>query len=134
MNTFYHYDSFSTLVFPIKASYQEADVIRGFIAIRLLREINGRVGFIPPNGDTYNLIKEKQFHRNMTKLALDLDSWVCNNEKKDLKGLIEIILVIFFNHLLIMLRFKSLFCRLHKNVGNEKTLKQVRSVILLFVD
>ena len=88
MNTFYQYDSFWTLVFPIKAGYQEADVIRGFIAIRLLREINGRVGFIPPNGAAYNLIKEKQFPRNVTKLALDLDSWVCNNEKKDLKGLI----------------------------------------------
>ena len=48
-NTFYHYDSFFTLIFPLNVTFRECDILRGYIAIRLLQEINGRVSFMVPN-------------------------------------------------------------------------------------
>ncbi len=48
-NTFYHYDSFFTLIFPLNVTFRECDILRGYISMRLLQEINGRVSFMVPN-------------------------------------------------------------------------------------
>lgn len=48
-NTYFHYDSFWTLLFPLNVTFRECDIFRGYIATRLLQEIDGRVGYWPPN-------------------------------------------------------------------------------------
>jgi hypothetical protein len=48
-NTFYHYDSFFTFIFPLNVTFRECDILRGYISIRLLQEINGRISFMVPN-------------------------------------------------------------------------------------
>ena len=87
-NTFYHYDSFFTLIFPLNVTFRECDILRGYIAIRLLQEINGRVAFMPPNAfqirNSHNYHKdyldEKRLYESIYKFVKDLDEWVCTGK------------------------------------------------------
>jgi hypothetical protein len=90
-NTFYHYDSFFTLIFPLNVTFRECDILRGYISIRLLQEINGRVAFMPPNAlqirNSHSFhkdyLEEKRLYESIYKFVDDLDKWTC--EKDTLK-------------------------------------------------
>ena len=85
-NTFFHYDSFFTLTFPLNTTNREVDILRGYIQIRLLNEINGRVSFMPPNAiqirnaHSYHkdFLEEKRLYENIYKFVDDLDKWKCD--------------------------------------------------------
>ncbi len=84
-NTFFHYDSFFTLIFPLKTTMREVDILRGYISIRLLNEINGRVSFMPPNAfqvrnaHSYHkdYLEEKRLYERIYSFVSDLDTWKC---------------------------------------------------------
>ena len=90
-NTFYHYDSFFTFIFPLNVTFRECDILRGYISIRLLQEINGRVAFMPPNAlqirNSHSFhkdyLEEKRLYESIYKFVDDLDKWTC--EKDTLK-------------------------------------------------
>jgi len=85
-NTFYHYDAFFTLIFPRNTTDRECDILRGYIAIRLLREIDGRVSFMPPNAfqirniHSYHkdYLLEKRLFERIYEFVRDLDEWSCH--------------------------------------------------------
>lgn len=84
-NTFYHYDSFWSLVFPLKVTFRECDILRGYISIRLLQEINGRVSFMAPNAVQFrnshsfhkDYLEEKRLYESIQKFVKDLNDWKC---------------------------------------------------------
>lgn len=91
-NTFFHYDSFWTLIFPRNVSFREVDILRGYIGIRMLQEIDGRVAFLSPNAirikksDSYNndYLQYTRLYKSIHQFVVDLDKWVCN--KDNIKG------------------------------------------------
>ena len=93
-NTFFHYDSFWTLVFPRNVTFREVDILRGYIAIRMLQEIDGRVSYLAPNAiqirnaHSYHkdYLDEKRLYESILRFVTDLDEWACK-EKSTLKGL-----------------------------------------------
>lgn len=90
-NTFFHYDSFWTLIFPRNVTFREVDILRGYITIRMLQEIDGRVAFMAPNAvqirnaHSYHkdYLQEKRLYESILKFIVDLDEWEC--EAKQLK-------------------------------------------------
>jgi hypothetical protein len=85
-NTFWAYDSFFLLIFPMNTTFREVDILRGYISIRLLNEINGRVSFMPPNAiqirnaHSYHkdYLDEKRLYESIYKFVYDLDKWTCD--------------------------------------------------------
>jgi hypothetical protein len=98
-NTFYHYDSFFTLIFPLNVTFRESDILRGYISIRLLQEIDGRVAFMPPNAlqirNSYNFhedyLEEKRLYENIKTFVKDLDEWKCTAKENVKDCVIECI-------------------------------------------
>jgi hypothetical protein len=92
-NTLFHYDSFWSLVFPSMVTFREVDILRGYIAIRLLQEMDGRLGFIAPNAfqirnsHSYHsdYKEEKRLYDDIYAFVKVLDEWQCdsNLEFKD---------------------------------------------------
>jgi hypothetical protein len=87
-NTFYHYDSFWSLVFPSMFKSSESIVIRGFLAKRLLDEINSTISFMTVNNfnnkNDNNEFSKKNYSENfktyIKKLILNLSEWKCTKE------------------------------------------------------
>jgi hypothetical protein len=81
-NTFYHYDSFWSLLFPSMFKSNESIVIRAILAKRLLDEINSTISFMAPNNFNNNCTKKysNQFKMFINKLILNLNEWKCTNE------------------------------------------------------
>ena len=85
-NTFYDYKSFFTLIFPLNVTFRECDILRGYISIRLLNEIDGRVAFMAPNAfqvrnaHSYHkdYFDEKRLYESVYRFVNDLDTWVCD--------------------------------------------------------
>jgi hypothetical protein len=89
-NTFYHYDSFWSLVFPSMFKTNESILIRGFLTKRLLDEINSTISFMAPNfnsnNNNNNNISNKYCIKNysndfkmyINKLILNLNKWKCS--------------------------------------------------------
>ena len=85
-NTLHLYNAFFALVFPLKVTFRECDILRGYIAIRLLNEINGRVSFIAPNAfqlrnaHSYHkdYLEEKRLYESIYYFVNDLERWKCH--------------------------------------------------------
>jgi hypothetical protein len=90
-NTFFHYDAFWSLVFPLNVTFRECDILRGYIAIRLMQEIDGRISFIRPNAfqlrnaHSYHkdYLEEERLFSSIEKFVRDLDEWKCKENKLD---------------------------------------------------
>jgi hypothetical protein len=90
-NTFFHYASFWSLVFPRNVTFREVDILRGYIAIRLFQEIDGRVGFFAPNAvqirnaHSYHkdYLEEKRLYESILRFVEDLEQWVCDKKRKE---------------------------------------------------
>ena len=78
-NTFYSYNSFWSLMFPIESDVENFLQIRSFVAIRLLREINESVAFVPTK-TVSKKYDETNFEANVHLLNV-LDSWQCKSEE-----------------------------------------------------
>ena len=83
-NTLFQYDSFWSLIFLISSHSQDFNIIRSFLTVRLMREINGRVAFMPSNAVQ---IGDKDFDYAHTKdeqlihlIAKTLDKWNCESK------------------------------------------------------
>ncbi|KAL8500846.1 hypothetical protein ACS0TY_020435 [Phlomoides rotata] len=85
-NTLFHYDAFWSLMLPVSVSTMASDVLRGYLAQRLLWEIGGFVVVYPPTvhrldkTETYPFIEEKDLHVNVGRLIKFLNAW--RSEKK----------------------------------------------------
>lgn len=86
-NTLFHYDAFWTLVMPRNVTFREVDILRGYIAIRMLNEIDsGGVAFMAPNAvqvrnaHSYHkdYLQEKRLYEKIATFVADLDEWMCN--------------------------------------------------------
>lgn len=93
-NTLFHYDAFWTLVMPRNVTFREVDILRGYIAIRMLYEIDrGGVAFMAPNAvqvrnaHSYHkdYLQEKRLYEKIATFVADLDEWVCNGSSNSLK-------------------------------------------------
>lgn len=90
-NTFFHYDAFWSLVFPLNVTFRECDILRGYIAIRLMQEMDGRIAFIRPNA--YQLrnahsyhkdyLDEKRLFSSIEKFVKELNEWKCDKNRLD---------------------------------------------------
>ena len=84
-NTFFHYDSFWSLIFPLVFSFRECDIIRSYVTTRLMREIDGRIAFMPPNAvqvrNAHSYFKdykeETRIYNDINALVAALDAWQC---------------------------------------------------------
>jgi hypothetical protein len=84
-NTLYHYDAFWTMAFPLQVTFRECDILRGYIAMRMLQEIDGRVAFIPPNtvqlrnAHSYHADykDEKRLYEDVQGFVRALHEWRC---------------------------------------------------------
>jgi hypothetical protein len=95
-NTFFHYNAFWTLVFPLNVTFREVDILRGYLAIRMLEEIDGgRVAFLLPNAiqirnsHSYHkdYLQEKRLYESIQRFVKDLDEWECDKDGSySLKG------------------------------------------------
>jgi len=81
-------------VFPRNVTFREVDILRGYIAIRMLQEIDGRVSFRAPNAvqirnaHSYHkdYLQETRLYESILRFISDLDEWVCEGgSKKNLK-------------------------------------------------
>lgn len=89
-NTFFHYDSFWTLTFPLNVTFRETDILRGYISIRMLQEIDARVAFLSPNAlqmtntvySSYHndYLQERRIYESIQRFIIDLDQWTCNSQ------------------------------------------------------
>jgi hypothetical protein len=87
-NTFFHYDAFWSLIFPLVFSFRECDIIRSYVTIRLLNEIDARVAFMPPNAiqirNAHSYFKdfkdEKRIFNDINELVDALNNWTCSHE------------------------------------------------------
>ena len=94
-NTLFHYDSFWTLIFPRNVTFREVDILRGYIGIRMLQEIDGRVAYFSPNAlqirnaHSYHkdYLQETRLYENIQRFVVDLDQWVCDSDS--LKSIIS---------------------------------------------
>ena len=85
-NTFFHYDAFWSLIFPLNVTFRECDILRGYISIRLMKEINERVAFIRPNAVQYrnahsyhkDYLEEQRLYSSIESFVQDLNKWNCN--------------------------------------------------------
>ena len=85
-NTFFHYDAFWSLIFPLNVTFRECDILRGYISIRLLQDINGRVAFLAPNAlqirnsHSYHIdyLLEKRLYETIQFFVNDLNDWKCS--------------------------------------------------------
>ena len=85
-NTFFHYDAFWSLIFPLNVTFRECDILRGYISIRLMQEINGRVAFLSSNAfqernaHSYHIdyMLEKRLYETIHLFVSDLNNWECN--------------------------------------------------------
>jgi hypothetical protein len=85
-NTLYHYDAFCTMPFPLNVTFREVDILRGYISMRMLQEIDGRVGFIAPN--TFQIRNahsyhadykdEKRLYEDIQAFVKALHEWTCD--------------------------------------------------------
>ena len=88
-NTFFHYEAFWSLIFPMSFSFRECDIIRSYVTIRLLNEIDGRVAFMPPNAvqvrNAHSYFKdfkdEARIFNDIDELVVALNSWKCNKSE-----------------------------------------------------
>jgi hypothetical protein len=84
-NTLYHYDAFWTLAFPLNVTFRECDILRGYVSMRMLQEIDGRVSFMPPNAfqvrnaHSYhsNYKEEKRLYEEIQEFVKALHEWKC---------------------------------------------------------
>jgi hypothetical protein len=76
-STFYHYDSFWSLIFPISCN-KSMQSTRSLITIRLLDEINARFAYFPSSS-----VKTTKNNYNL-KLITSLNKWKCNETKFEL--------------------------------------------------
>lgn len=85
-NTFFHYNSFWTLLFPSNVTVGEFELLRAYISIRLLQEINGRIAFMTPNDmkirniHSYSL-EDSGKYVNIEQFIKDLNEWQCESGK-----------------------------------------------------
>lgn len=90
-NTFFHYDAFWSLIFPLNVTFRECDILRGYIAIRLMQEMDGRIAFIRPNAfqlrnaHSYHkdYLDEKRLFSSIEKFVKELNEWKCDKNKLD---------------------------------------------------
>ena len=112
-NTFFHYDAFWSLIFPLNVTFRECDILRGYISIRLMQEINGRVAFLAPNAiqirnsHSYHIdyLLEKRLYETIGLFVNDLNDWKCS-----------------------MLEFKDCFIDCIRMLINKKHLNKVELV------
>ncbi|CAF0910446.1 unnamed protein product [Brachionus calyciflorus] len=91
-NTFFHYDAFWSLIFPLNVTFREVDILRGYMSIRLLQEINGRVAFIRPNAfqirnsHSYHkdYLEEQRLYISIESFVKDLNEWRCDAKKLEI--------------------------------------------------
>ena len=85
-NTLYHYDAFWSLILPLNVTFREVDILRGYISIRLLQEMNNaRVAFFAPNAlqirnaHSYHADykDEKRLYDDIQAFVKALDEWTC---------------------------------------------------------
>ena len=84
-NTWFHHDAFWSLVFPVTFSFRECDIIRSYVTTRMIREIDGRIAFMPPNAvqfrNAHSYYKdykdEKRIFNDISDLVGSLDAWKC---------------------------------------------------------
>ena len=84
-NTLYHYASFWALYLPITTTFRMCDIWRGYWAQRLLWEIDGHLGFFPPNAyqvrNSHSYMKdaseEKDMYYDTDRLLVFLKEWTC---------------------------------------------------------
>ncbi|VFQ72210.1 unnamed protein product [Cuscuta campestris] len=92
-NTIFHSSAFWGLMLPVSVSSMASDVLRGYMAQRILWEIGGYVVVYPPTiyrhdrVEAYPFSEEKDLHVNVGKLIKFLVSWRSNKN-----GLFEKIL------------------------------------------
>ncbi len=88
-NTWFSYDAFWSLIFPVVFSFRECDIIRSYVTTRLIREIGGRVAFMPPNAVQFrnahsyhkDYKDEKRIYNDISDLAYSLDEWKCDKRE-----------------------------------------------------
>ncbi len=84
-NTWFDYDAFWSLVFPVTFSFRECDIIRSYVTTRVIREIDGYIAFMPPNAvqfrNAHSYYKdykdEKRIFNDISDLVKSLDNWKC---------------------------------------------------------
>lgn len=72
-------------------TFRECDILRGYIAIRLMQEIDGRISFIRPNAfqlrnaHSYHkdYLEEERLFSSVEKFVHDLNEWKCEEKKLD---------------------------------------------------
>lgn len=65
------------LSFDSNTSTRTIDTTWSYLTLRLLKEVNGRVAFFPPNGHLTGKTAERKEGEPDSKLADALDKWTC---------------------------------------------------------
>jgi hypothetical protein len=84
-NTLYHYEAFWTMAFQLNVTFRECDILRGYISMRMLQEIDGQVAFIAPNtlqirnAHSYHADykDEKRLYEDIQEFVGALHEWKC---------------------------------------------------------
>ncbi|XP_041376329.1 probable glycosyltransferase STELLO1 isoform X1 [Gigantopelta aegis] len=85
-NTLFLYDALWALLIPTTTTFRVCDIWRGYWAQRLLWEMGGTLGFLPPNAfqkrnsHSYldDAVQEKDLYFETTRLLLFLKQWNCH--------------------------------------------------------
>ena len=77
-NTMFRYDAFWSLISPKKFDSETSIIIRSYITLRLMREINGRFSYLPPNAYEKNEEPRVLNNQLIEKLKKYLNEWKCN--------------------------------------------------------
>ncbi|KAK6941828.1 STELLO-like [Dillenia turbinata] len=86
-NTIFHSSAFWAMMLPVSVSTMASDVLRGYLAQRILWEIGGCVVFYPPTIHRYDRIEaypfseEKDLHVNVGRLTKFLVAWRSNKHR-----------------------------------------------------
>lgn len=73
-NTFYHYNAFWSLMFPLEVENRYYADMRSYLSIRLMRELGDRVAVIPTNMLTIDLGVGRRSRMDLIKV---LNEWEC---------------------------------------------------------
>lgn len=76
-NGLYQYDALWLLVFPVNSSIS-SEILRSQMTIRLIREIDGRIAFMPPSQLTA-LNKSRTGYSEINRLITVLEEWNCDS-------------------------------------------------------
>jgi hypothetical protein len=86
-NTLYHHDAFWSMLFPVNVTFREVDILRGYVSVRMLQEIDARVAFTAPNAfqirnaHSYHADykEEKRLYEDIRAFVNALHAWKCHN-------------------------------------------------------